>query len=93
MSRSQPRAWRRACIIHATTCRRPGGGPGRADARGERGARHRRRRTAGQLGEFTAGLRLVVEYDGDDPDPHEQWRDLASAPVADDEYRVVTPAD
>ncbi|MDX3039107.1 LysR family transcriptional regulator, partial [Streptomyces caniscabiei] len=42
----------------------------------------------------TGGLDLlVVEYDGDDPDPHEQWRDLASAPVADDAYRVVTPAD
>ncbi|KFF95578.1 LysR family transcriptional regulator [Streptomyces europaeiscabiei] len=42
----------------------------------------------------TGGLDLlVVEYDGDDPDPDEQWRDLASAPVADDEYRVITPAD
>ncbi len=42
----------------------------------------------------TGGLDvLVVEYDGADPDPDEQWRDLASTPVADDEYRVITPAD
>ncbi|MEI5520501.1 LysR family transcriptional regulator [Streptomyces brasiliscabiei] len=42
----------------------------------------------------TGGLDLlVVEYDGADPEPHEQGRGLASAPVADDEYRVVTPAD
>lgn len=42
----------------------------------------------------TGGLDLlVVEYDGADPAPDEQWRDLASAPVADDEYRVITPAD
>ncbi|MEV7065066.1 LysR substrate-binding domain-containing protein [Streptomyces collinus] len=37
--------------------------------------------------------RLVVEYNGDDPDPYEQWQGRASAPIADDEYRVVTPAD
>ncbi|MGW0843176.1 LysR family transcriptional regulator [Streptomyces sp. NPDC002787] len=42
----------------------------------------------------TGGLDLlVVEYDAADPDPDEQWRDLASAPVADDEYRVISPAD
>jgi DNA-binding transcriptional LysR family regulator len=36
---------------------------------------------------------LVVEYDGDDPGPDEQGRGLASAPVADDAYRVITPGD
>ncbi|WP_200302489.1 LysR family transcriptional regulator [Streptomyces adelaidensis] len=44
----------------------------------------------------TGGLDLlVVEYDSDDPDPDERGRgrDLASAPVADDEYRVITPAE
>ncbi|EKX66085.1 LysR family transcriptional regulator [Streptomyces ipomoeae] len=42
----------------------------------------------------TGGLDLlVVEYDADDPAPYHRAKDLASAPVADDEYRVVTPAD
>ncbi|MGW2048968.1 LysR family transcriptional regulator [Streptomyces sp. NPDC001858] len=40
----------------------------------------------------TGGLDLVVvEYDSDDPAPDRQARDLAAVPVADDEYRVVTP--
>ncbi|WP_286256733.1 LysR family transcriptional regulator [Streptomyces graminofaciens] len=43
----------------------------------------------------TGGLDLLVaEYDRDDgPDPDRQGKDLDSAAVADDEYRVVTPAD
>ncbi|MGW0712318.1 LysR family transcriptional regulator [Streptomyces sp. NPDC002643] len=42
----------------------------------------------------TGGLDLlVVEYDADDPAPSHHAKDLASAPIADDEYRVVTPAD
>ncbi|MGV9313201.1 LysR family transcriptional regulator [Streptomyces sp. NPDC003691] len=42
----------------------------------------------------TGGLDLLVtEYDAADPDPHRDAPDLISVPVADDEYRIVTPAD
>jgi DNA-binding transcriptional LysR family regulator len=42
----------------------------------------------------TGGLDLLVtEYDAADPGPHHGAADLASVPVADDEYRIVTPAD